>query len=120
MIVVHEAAFTPHRGSIEECEKGLGVNKSSSEKHNNRDILLAVVRRCSGVRSGHCTFDLRTDLAESQSWGGGRTDLGYSCEAGVLSYCGGRECVWTIQAQLGQRIQLEVVDLALRDPGEGE
>ena len=101
-----------------------------------------MVRRCSGVRSGHCTFDLSTDLAESQSWGGGRTDLGYSCEAGVLSYCGGRvsvsgegyisspgypsyylggrECVWTIQAQLGQRIQLEVVDLALRDPGEGE
>ena len=36
MIVVHEAAFTPHRGSIEECEKGLGVNKSSSERHNNR------------------------------------------------------------------------------------
>ena len=36
MIVVHEAAFTPHRGSAEECEKGLGVNKSSSERHNNR------------------------------------------------------------------------------------
>ena len=36
MIVVHEAAFTPHRGSAEECEKGLGVNRSSSERHNNR------------------------------------------------------------------------------------
>ena len=108
--------------------------------HLPRDILLAVVRRCSGVRSGLCTFDLSTDLAESQSWGGGRTELGYSCEAGVLSYCGGRvsvsgegyisspgypsyylggrECVWTIQAQPGQRIRLEVVDLALRDPGQ--
>ena len=105
-----------------------------------RDILLAVVRRCSGVRSGRCTFDLGRDLAESQAWGGGRTELGYTCEAGVLSYCGGRvavsgqgyisspgypgyylggrECVWTIQAGPGQRIHLEVVDLALRDPGE--
>ena len=36
MIVVHEAAFTPYRGSTEECEKGLGVNRSSSERHNNR------------------------------------------------------------------------------------
>ena len=37
MIVVHEAAFTPHRGSSEECEAGLAENKSSSgERHNNR------------------------------------------------------------------------------------
>ena len=108
--------------------------------HNNRDILLAVVRRCSGVRDGQCTFDMSRDLAESVSWGRGRTDLGYSCEAGVLSYCGGRvtvsgegyisspgypryylggrECVWTILAEQGQRIELEVVDLALRDTGD--
>ena len=99
-----------------------------------------MVRKCSGVRSGRCTFDLRTELAESVSWGGGRIDLGYSCQAGVLSYCGGRvsvsgegfisspgypryylggrECVWTIQAEQGQRIELEVVDLALRDTGD--
>ena len=36
MIVVHEAAFTPHKGSRAECEKGWGVNRSSSERHNNR------------------------------------------------------------------------------------
>ena len=58
-----------------------------------RDILKSVVRKCSGVRSGRCTFDLRTELAESVSWGGGRTDLGYSCQAGVLAYCGGRVAV---------------------------
>ena len=108
---------------------------------NPRGILLAVVRKCSGVRSGHCRFDLSSSLSESVSWGKGRTDMGYSCEAGVLSYCGGRvavsghgyisspgypsyylggrECVWTIQAQPGQRIQLEVVDLALREGGGG-
>ena len=85
-------------------------------------------------------FDLSSDLKESVSWGKGRTDLGYSCEAGVLSYCGGRvsvsgegyisspgypryylggrECIWNIMAETGQRIELEVVDLALRDTGE--
>ena len=36
MIVVHEAAFTPHRGSSEECEAELAGNRSSSERHNNR------------------------------------------------------------------------------------
>ena len=36
MIVVHEAAFTPHRGSPEECEAELVGNQSSSERHNNR------------------------------------------------------------------------------------
>ena len=36
MIVVHEAAFTPQRGSSEECEAGLVGNRSSLERHNNR------------------------------------------------------------------------------------
>ena len=137
MIVVHQAAFTPYKGETD-CVRTLQPNSSSL--HNNRDILLAVVRRCSGVRDGECVFDLSTDLKESVSWGKGRTDLGYSCEAGVLSYCGGRvsvsgegyisspgypryylggrECVWTIMADQGQRIELEVVDLALRDTAD--
>ena len=36
MMVVHEAAFTPHRGNSEECEKMIGENRSSTERHNNR------------------------------------------------------------------------------------
>ena len=44
---------------------------------------------------------------------------GYISSPGYPSYyLGGRECVWTIQAEQGQRIELEVVDLALRDTGD--
>ena len=139
MIVVHEAAFTPDRGHCDVLDAVGSAVMEVGELHNNRDILLAVVRKCSGVRGGACTFNMLTDLAESQSWGRGRTDIGYSCEAGVLSYCGGRvsvsgegyisspgypryylggrECIWNIMADLGQKIELDVVDLALRDTG---
>ena len=36
----------------------------------------------------------------------------------IRYYLGGRECIWTIQAEPGQRMELEVVDLALRDTGD--
>merc|ERR1719347_795389 len=91
-MVVHQAAFTPYRENSGVCDKKLAPNTTST-LHNNRDILMAVVKRCSGVKGGACVFDLSSDLKESVSWGKGRTDLGYSCEAGVLSYCGGRVSV---------------------------
>ena len=139
MIVAHEAAFTPDRDGEQCAATAANQTADTAALANNRDILLAVVRRCSGLRGGACTFDLARDLPESASWGRGRTDLGYSCEAGVLSYCGGRvavagegyisspgypryylggrECVWSVVAERGQRVQLEVADLALRDTG---
>ena len=39
MMVVHEAAFTPHRGGAEECERKIGENRSSTERHNNRSFI---------------------------------------------------------------------------------
>ena len=136
MIVVREAAFTPL--SAPDCRH---VTSSRPVMlHNNRDILLAVIRRCNGLRDEQCMFDLHSDLPESVSWGEGRIEVSYTCETEVLSYCGGRvsvsgegfisspgypryylggrECVWSIVADPGQRIRLEVVDLALRDTGD--
>ena len=108
---------------------------------NNQDIWRAVVRRCNGDRGTECVFDMGVDLPESASWGRGRTDVRYECEESVHSYCGGRvdgaeegyisspgypryylggrECVWTLIVGRGQRIQLEVTDLSLRQAGTG-
>ena len=91
---------------------------NSSSLHNNRDILMAVVRRCSDVRDGQWVFDLTTDLIESVSWGSVSGE-GYISSPGYLRYyLGGRECVWTIMADQSPRIELEVVDLAPRDTGD--
>ena len=133
MMVVKEASFTPVSGE-EECEgEGEGVA-------NNQDIWRAVVRRCNGDRETECVFDMGVDLPESASWGRGRTDVRYECEESVHSYCGGRvdvvgegyisspgypryylggrECVWTMVVEEGQKIHLQVADLSLRETGE--
>ena len=136
MMVVREASFTPDWGGVGECDgvgEGLGVN-------NNHDIWRAVVARCNGHRDTECVFDMAVDLPESVSWGRGRTDVKYLCEKNVHSYCGGRvdgvgegyisspgypryylggrECVWTLVVGEGQKIQLELSDLSLRETGE--
>ena len=136
MMVVREASFTPDWGGVGECEgggEGLAVS-------NNHDIWRAVVGRCNGHRDTECVFDMGVDLPESVSWGRGRTDVRYSCEESVHSYCGGRvdgvgegyisspgypryylggrECVWTLVVGKGQKIQLELSDLSLRETGE--
>ena len=134
MIVVTGASFTP--GQCPDTNTLVSLETLT----NNRDILAAVVKQCNGVRQGQCQFDLHKALAESVSWGSGKLDVEYRCESNVLSYCGGRvtvtgqgyisspgypsyylggrECVWTIVAEPGQRIRVEVVDLALRDTGD--
>ena len=136
MVVVREASFTPDWGGVGECE-GRGRGRPVS---NNHDIWRAVVRRCNGVRDTECVFDMAVDLPESGSWGRGRTDVRYSCEESVHSYCGGRvdgvgegyisspgypryylggrECVWTMVVEEGQKIQLELADLSLRETRE--
>ena len=80
------------------------------------------------------------DLPASSSWARGKTEVRYTCEDSVYSYCGGkvdgtveahisspgypnyylggRECVWTIVVGKGQKIQIELSDLSLRMRGE--
>ena len=130
-VVVSEASFTPVYDEKECQEEVMMVN--------NGDILSAVVGRCNGERE--CVVDMAVELPESAGWGRGRTGVRYSCQENIHSYCGGRvtvggeggyisspgypryylggrECVWTMVGEEGQKIKLEVADLSLRGTGE--
>ena len=133
MVVAREASFTPDWEGVGECGE-------ESHAVNNLDIWRAVVMRCNGVVGGECVFDLAVDFPESVSWGRGRTTVRYSCQESIASQCGGRvdvvgeeyisspgypryylggrECVWTMVGEEGQKIKLEVADLSLRETGE--
>ena len=75
MIVVRAAAFTPLTAA--DCSAAVSSSRVSPLQHNNRDILLAVIKRCNGVRGDQCEFDLQSELAESASWGSGRVEVRY-------------------------------------------